>query len=324
MQRKFHIIAWLWFGVYLLSLPAVLIAQPETGTVSEKHFDLSGEPSPQNQYYTLESRLSLFALDGRITEQVVFRLALKAQTAQACDTLYQSFTCLGFKIQFGDSLEVTVPAMTGWTYQFINGVDSANRVFGIDHRQFENLKDHRGIVLRQDYTYHVYNAFIDFHAFAHVFALPTTEGQGVQHLQKIGQKLVHASAHSQAPTHLGSNIADGSYFRSGEITLEFKGIGRVNDQDNAIIGFDSGESSFKMIMKLTDALEVVTIGRSHYCGDIYKGLSSNWAQKICFNETVISETTLPMPPNKIHSVAERTITIMNVPESLVQAFCIVL
>jgi len=31
-------------------------------------------------------------------------------------------------------------------------------------------------------------------------------------------------------------------------------------------------------------------------------------------EFVISETTLPMPPHKIHSVIERFITVMNVKE----------
>ncbi|MCK4344489.1 MAG: hypothetical protein KAX05_04325, partial [Bacteroidales bacterium] len=83
----------------------------------------------------------------------------------------------------------------------------------------------------------------------------------------------------------------------------------------AIVGYDSGESSFEMIMNPMPNMEVHTVGSSHYMGDIYKDLTTNWVQKITMTEIVISETTLPMPPNKVNSVIERNIIIRNVNEN---------
>ena len=92
--------------------------------------------------------------------------------------------------------------------------------------------------------------------------------------------------------------------------MRFKGLGLVNNQECALFGVDSGESSFKMIMKMSETFEVVTVGGSHYQGDIYKSLISGWVQKVCFGEIVVSETTLPVPPNKINSVVERSMAVI--------------
>jgi hypothetical protein len=108
---------------------------------------------------------------------------------------------------------------------------------------------------------------------------------------------------------LGSNISEGSFFKNGEITLAFKGLSVVNDEYCALLEYDSGESSYKMIMKPVPNLEIQTIGSSHYKGDIFKDLATNWVQKVTMTEVVVSETTLPMPPNKINSVNERNIII---------------
>ncbi len=69
-----------------------------------------------------------------------------------------------------------------------------------------------------------------------------------------------------------------------------------------------------MIINLTPDIEIVTIGSSHYKGDIYKNISSNWVQKVAFDEIVVCETIMPMPPNEINSVVERNILILNVSE----------
>jgi hypothetical protein len=61
-------------------------------------------------------------------------------------------------------------------------------------------------------------------------------------------------------------------------------------------------------------MEIRTIGSSHYFGDIYKDLATQWVQKVTMAELVVSETTLPMPLNKINSVIERNIVIWNVSE----------
>ena len=55
---------------------------------------------------------------------------------------------------------------------------------------------------------------------------------------------------------LSGNISEGSFFRNGEITLEFKGLSIVDDVACAIVGFDSGDSSFKFHIKPTPDMEI--------------------------------------------------------------------
>ena len=40
-------------------------------------------------------------------------------------------------------------------------------------------------------------------------------------------------------------------------------------------------------------------------------MESFWVRKVVMWEMVVSETTLPMPPNKVNSVIERETTIRN-------------
>jgi hypothetical protein len=117
--------------------------------------------------------------------------------------------------------------------------DEKGQTFGIDRGKFERVVDSTGKALPADKAFHVYNAFIDFHAFCNVFAERATAGRGVQDLKKVGDKLVHAAAFSEPP------VGPGSFFKNGEITLEFKGLSQVNGKLCALIGYDSGESSFK-------------------------------------------------------------------------------
>ena len=261
----------------------------------------------------MESKLITYALDGKRLNTDIFRLRLKYIPAINASQQGDKYSCVGFTIQQGDTIEVEIPDLKDWTYIFNDPKsEETGNVFGIDHSKFENLIDSKGNTLSFDKSYHVYNAFIDFHAFCNVFADPTTDGKGIQDLKKIGQKIIHAAAFSEPPTNLGSNISEGSFFKNGEITLEFKGLSLQNGRPCALIGFDSGESSFKMIMKPAPNLDIVSVGSSHYKGDIYKDLTSNWVQKVTLNEVVITETTMPMPPNKVNSVVERNIIILNV------------
>jgi hypothetical protein len=145
-----------------------------------------------------------------------------------------------------------------------------------------------------------------------VFADRTTSGKGAQDLQSIGDKVIHSASFSQPPVNLGSQIAEGSYFKNGEITLEFKGLGLVNGQRCALLGYDSGESSFYMVMKPMINMEIGTKGSSHYWGDIYKNLASGWIEKATLHEMVVSQTTIPGMTQKTNSVVERSIVIKNV------------
>lgn len=287
-------------------------AQP--ASILNNKFDLSGEHSQETQYFLMESKLLTYALDGTHVGTDIFRLRLKYIPAKVAGKKADEYTCVQLTIQQGDTSEVAIPALENWTYVFKEGRDNNGQVFGIDHGNFENLVDSNGKTLASDKAYHVYNTFIDFHTFCNVFAESTTEGKGIQNLNRIGQKIVHAAAFSEPPVNLGSNVSKGSYFKNGEITLEFKGLSVVHDKPCALLEYDSGESSFKMIIKPIPNMEIQTVGSSHYQGDIYKDLATNWVQKVTMTEFVVSETILPTPPNKINAVVERSIVIHNVSE----------
>lgn len=278
-------------------------------------FNLGGQRTQQTQYYQMESKLITYALDGKRVGTDVYRLRLKCVPAGLAGTKGDQWTCSKFTVQFGGEPEVEVPAMKNWTYIFKippTGVDDKGQTLGIDHAQFANLVDASGKAIPPDKSYHVYNAFIDFHAFCDIFAERIEGGNGIQDLKNIGQKIVHSAANTEAPVNLGSGIAKGSTFKNGKVTMELKGLSRVDGAACAMVGFDSGESSYNMIVKPMPNMEVRTVGSSHYKGDIYKDLSTNWVRKVTMYELVVSETSLPMPPNKINSVIERDIVVRNV------------
>jgi hypothetical protein len=160
-----------------------------------------------------------------------------------------------------------------------------------------------------DAAYQVYNAFIDFHSFTEIFAKPTDEGGGIQDLKRIGDKIVHASAFTEPPVNLGNLILPGSTFKNGEVTLEFKGLGIRDEAACALIGFESGESAFRMLMKPMPDMEIQAVGRSHYAGDLYLELDTRWVRRVDMTETVITEVTLPTSPKKINEVIERKLLI---------------
>ena len=79
-----------------------------------------------------------------------------------------------------------------------------------------------------------------------------------------------------------------------------------------LVGYDSGESSFEMIVQATPEMKVSTVGRSHYWGDIYKNLATKWVEKADLIEAVVSQTTMPAPFDDMVAYVERRITIRNV------------
>jgi hypothetical protein len=262
----------------------------------------------------METRVARFGLDGKPEGMDVLTLELECAPAAASETL--RYTCLRFTLQHGDGPERGIPALQGWTYAFAeSGYDERGQVFGIDHAKFEGLADSTGTILPAEETYFVYNSFIDFHAICDAFAQPVEGGKGVQSLTKIGQRIVHVAAFTKGPVNLGSSVAEGSYFQNGEITLELKGLSEVDGKPCALLGYDSGESAFEMIVTPMPDLEVHTVGRSHYWGDIYKNLATGWVEKADLTEAVVSETTLPMPPSKIDGYIERRITIRNLTQA---------
>jgi hypothetical protein len=303
--------------IIICGITPVLQADPavKDDAILRQTFNLGGERSQQTQYFLMESKLLNYALDGKRVSTDVYRLRLKCVPAGIDGTKGDQWTCSKFTVQFGEQPETEVPAMKNWTYVFKippTGIDEKGQTLGIDHAQFANLVDASGKAIPPDKSYHVYNAFIDFHAFCDIFAERIEGGQGIQKLKTIGQKIVHAAANTEAPVNLGSSVAKGSTFKNGEVTMELKGLSRVDGAACAMVGYDSGESSFKMLMKPMPDMEIKTVGSSHYQGDIYIDLLTNWVRKATLYELVVSEVTLPMPPNKVNSVIERDILVRNV------------
>jgi hypothetical protein len=85
----------------------------------------------------------------------------------------------------------------------------------------------------------------------------------------------------------------------------------IRKRNCAIIEYDSGKSSFYMMIRPSPTMEIPTSGSSHYWGDIYKDLDNGWIMRAVLHELVVSETTVSAA-NKVHSVVERTIDIENV------------
>ena len=313
MYSKIYKRAMIW--LLLLSplsyLPAQQISNAEK--VLEQKFNLVPPHSKDIQYFDMVSKLQQHAPDGTPLGWVVYHLSLRC-VPSADTSVGDEYTCLKFSVKLHDSAEVLVPSLTNWKYHFkltASAKDSQGQVFGIDHSKFENLVDENGKKLPIANTYAIYNAFIDFHSM-NVFADRSATGNGAQNLHHIGDQVVHSASFSQPPVNLGSQIAEGSYFKNGEITLALKGLSLVNQKACALLGYDSGESSFYMLMKPMANMEITTKGSSHYWGDIYKDLASGWIQKATLHEMVVSQTTIPGMTTKTNSVVERSIVIKNV------------
>lgn len=315
LRRIVSIVHTLAFAVVLCPLAVAetrKIASVES--LLQQKFDLASQRSSQTQYYQMETIIVAYRPDGKPSGHDTYRLLLKCVPGSQSGKDVDEYTCRRFTLQQGEGIETSIPVLDGWSYAYehATALDEKGQVFGIDHGKFEGLTDSNGAALPPDKAYHVYNTFIDFHAFCNVFAEATSEGGGIQDLTHIGQQVVHASAFSEPPVKLGSNVAEGSTFKNGEVTLAFKGLSIVDNASCALVSFDSGQSSFKMSLEPIPNMKIITVGGSHYQGDIYIDLQSRWVRKVTMSELVISETELPVPPNKINVVHERSLIIKSV------------
>lgn len=280
-------------------------------------FNLTSGRTPEVQYYLQETRLIQIGFDGLRRSEEVYSLKLKRVPAKLAGQDGDVCSVGEFSLKFGDKVPVTVPGLAGWSYVFseiVGETDAKGQVFGIPHERFENLTASDGQKLSTMTRYAVYNSFIDFHGFCDVFARPA-EGGGIQDLKYPGQSIRHAAAFTEPPVNLGQGIKEGSFFRNGDVRLVFKGVGLANGSACAILGFDSGESTLKMIMPASPGEEIVTVGGSTYLGDIYLNLKTGWVELVTLDEFVVTETQLPpsLGGQKMPAYNVRHLTIRRIP-----------
>jgi hypothetical protein len=289
----------------LLGGPSLAAGQDLT-----REIRLSGDPDPTTHYYRMTTEVVGIEPDGRRKAPEVYDLWLEyAPRPGAGGDLV---TCRRFTVGLSALPAVTLPSLENWSYAFRpghDGLDERGFIFGIDQARFEGLADARGEVLPLPGAYAVFNAFADFHSFGQVFARRTSEGKGIQDLHTIGQTVLHASAHSEPPISLGAMVAKGSSFKNGAITLELKGLSLVGGRRCALIGYDSGDSALRMTLKPMPQVTLEILGGSHYTGDLYVDLETQWLLKATLTEFVVSETSGAALPQKLASVIERRLLL---------------
>jgi hypothetical protein len=302
-----------WSGRRLIGVAlAVLVvsARSSSGADPLREVRLTGDPAPTVHYYRMTTEVIAVEPDGKRKSPEVYDLWLEyAPKPGAAGDL---ITCRRFTVRLGDKPAVALPSLENWSYTLRltpSGLDERGFIFGIDQEKFERLETANGEVLPTTAAYPVYNAFVDFHSFGQVFALRTTDGPGIQDLHTIGQKILHAAAHSEAPVSLGKRVEQGSFFKNGAVTLELKGLSSVGGRRCALLGYDSGDSSFKMILKPVPQVAVETNGSSHYMGDLYLDLETQWLLKATLAEFVVAETSGAVLPQKVHSTIERRLLL---------------
>ena len=259
-------------------------------------FDLAGERKAEVLYFTQETRFVQLGFDGKRRGIQTYTFKVRCVPAALSGKGGDEYTVREFTIREGEGEAETIPALAGWSYVFNltgSGKDEKGQVLGIPHARFEGLTTSSGAKLSAIASYPIYNSFIDFHSFNDVFARPVAGGGGIQDLRRIGQSVRHAAAFTEPAVDLGEGIKPGSVFRNGDVRLAFKAIGLVDGAACAVVGYDSGESTLKMIMPMGADKEIVTEGGSEYLGDLYIDLATRWVRKVTLDEFVVTETRLP-------------------------------
>lgn len=285
----------------------------------QQRLDLARKRAPGTYYFDMVSTFTTITPNGSSGPSETFRMKLKCVSPADATIAGDQCTCRRFVYIDPAGTSLKIPSLDGWTYTFKmpdSGTDEQGQVFGINHAKFRDLKDERGDPLAPAKAYLIYNTFIDFHGFCDHLGSPTTEGKGIQDLTHIGQRIVHSSANTKPPTNVVGVIKKGSYFQNGEITLFLKGLSLIDDSVCAVVEFDSGTSSFRMLMEPAPGVQVKTVGGSHYFGDIYVDLASGRPRKVALRELIVCETKVPVPGSKkrnaVPSVQERQTSIASV------------
>ena len=334
-QRAFTailLVAFFWFGTpWLFFGPAWAAEAPEAAqseamqvlaaelVKAGEGFELGTGRTLEPRNFYMETRLTHYEPDGTRSEGVTFRFWLElTPDGPEGDPGALTVVCRKFTIVRPGGREVELPTLRDWTYRFsgvASGIDEKGQVFGIPHEKFAFLVDAKGDVVESGTGYLVYNAFIDFHGFNDVLAINVGEeaGGGIQDLRRIGDVIEHAASETEPPVGLGEAMKKGSFFKNGKVTLELKGVSLVDGRPCALLGYDSGESSYLMYLEPMDGMDLKAVGASHYFGDLHVELGSGWLRKATLFELVVSEaqTGKGEPEN---TIIERQIDLVTLTE----------
>ncbi len=258
----------------------------------EGPFDFSIDRRAETLYFRMQTEFVHMGFNGNRTGAETYCLTLRCIPAAVAGKRLDQYTCGSFVVQLNSEDAVTIPALGRWGYEFdpMSGADGKGLVFGIPHARFDGLADSKGNEFSPDIRYAIYNNFVDFHALNDVFSRPLY-GKGIEQLKHIGDRIVHPGAFVEAPVNLGEAVKPGSVYRNGEVTLRLKGTSTVDGAPCAIVEYDSGESTLKMLMATSKGPDVLIEGGSEYKGDIYIDLETGWVRKVTLDEFVETETT---------------------------------
>ena len=272
-----------------------------------QEYDLIGERSAETQYYHMERVIVFRADDGTRLGTEIYNLRLMVEPDDKSAAENARYTCVEVTMQKDDEPEVTIPSLEGWTHDHVRGseIDEQGFLFGVPDAKFQGLTDSNGEILEPIVAYQIKDVFVGFHSFT-ALAERNTEDKGFQDLKRIGDKIIHESAGVETV------ILEGSTFKNGEITIEFKGLSVVDGSPSAILHVDSGDGSFIMAFS-HEGMEIKTVGGTHYWADIYLDLESKWVKK---SEVTVVDMTKTTTGDQVldTTVVETTTLIKAVPE----------
>lgn len=258
-----------------------------------QEYDLGRERSEETQYYIGQYEVSMHASNGRLKRVDNYKLHLMVEPGDRSAGEADKYTCVRFSVQMNGGPEVTIPSLAGWTYDFSmemftdEGVDAQGLMWGIPHEKFEGLRDSAGENVSIEAQYQVYSAFTYFHSWCNGLG-----EKDVQDLKKVGDKTVTDDSAIESPVDLGATFLDGSVFKHGVSTRDFKGLSIVDGATCALVSFDERGGGYVMLMQPMPLLRVKTVGGTYYGGDLYIDLESLWVKKVTVSVTDITTTTM--------------------------------
>lgn len=272
-------------GIEMESVESVLVQQ----------YDLGEERSSDSQQYQMDVEIITRAGDGSTANIETYSMNMVGEPIALSTEETVRWTCNWFKLQLGEAAEIAVPSLEGWSYEFSRGVgiDEFGQVLGIPHEKFESLTDNEGTELEAIVGYQIYNQFVQFHAFVDELGTPDLSGDsGIQDLVHIGESIVLDDFTEDLPIAVGLGIKEGSIYRPGVETIEFKGLSVVDGRSSALLGIDGGEGSFTMVIEVMPNMDAITVGGTRYFGDLYVDLTSMWLRKAMITVVDVTETSI--------------------------------